>query len=105
MSYKRLQEKELELAEEIDLLIEKASHCDEEEERACKEKTGYEIPEDLQHKEKRLVQIKEATKAIEAREEALHPGKPIEDKKQISFADKDARIMGKNCKRPANRTC
>ena len=96
MSYKRLQEKELELAEEIDLLIEKASHCDEEEERAYKEKTGYEIPEDLQHKEKRLAQIKEATKAIEAREEALHPGKPIEDKKQISFADKDARIMGKN---------
>jgi len=50
----------------------------------------------LQHKEKRLAQIKEAKEAIEAREEILHPGKPIEDKKQISFADKDARIMGKH---------
>jgi transposase len=96
MSYKRLQEKEQELSKDIDRLIEKASRCDEEEERVYKEKTGYEIPQDLQHKEKRLAQIKEAIEAIEAREEALHPGKPIEDKKQISFADKDARIMGKN---------
>jgi transposase len=96
MSYKRLQEKEQELTAEIDLLIEKASRCDEEEEYAYKEKTGYEIPEDLQHKEQRLAQIKEAKTAIEVREEALHPGKLVEGKKQISFADKDARIMGKN---------
>ena len=96
MSYKRLQEKEQELTAEIDMLIEKASRCDEEEERFYKEKTGYEIPEDLQHKEQRLAKIKEAKAAIEVREEALHPGKPVEDKKQISFADKDARIMGKN---------
>ena len=96
MSYKRLVEKEKALAEEIDALIEKASRCDKEEEQAYKEKTGYEIPEDLQHKEKRLAQLKAAKEAIEAREEALHPGKPIEDKKQISFADKDARIMGKH---------
>jgi len=96
MSYKRLLEKEKVLAAEIDALIEKASRCDKEEEQAYKEKTGYEIPEDLQHKEKRLAQIKEAQKAIEAREEMLHPGQPVEDKKQISFADKDARIMGKH---------
>jgi len=96
MSYKRLQEKERELTAAIDLLIEKARRCDEEEERSYKEKTGYEIPEDLRHKEQRLAQIKAAKAAIESREEALHPGKPIEAKKQISFADKDARIMGKN---------
>jgi len=95
MSYKRLKEKEQELTAEIDALIEKASHCDEEEDKAYKEQTGYEIPEDLKHKEKRLAQIKEARKALEAREEALHPGKEAEDKKQISFADKEARIMGK----------
>lgn len=96
MSYKRLQQKEQELSKDIDRLIEKANRCDEQEERAYKEKTGYEIPEDLQHKEKMLAQIKEAKEAIEAREEALHPGKPIEDKKQISFADKEAHIMGKS---------
>jgi len=95
MSYKRLQEKEQQLTQEIDALIETASRCDDEEERAYKEHTGYEIPQDLQHKETRLAQIKQAREAIEAREEALHPGQPVADKKQISFADKDARIMGK----------
>lgn len=95
MSYKRLQEKEQQLTQEIDALIEQANHCDDEEDRAYKERTGYEIPQDLQHKETRLAQIKAARAAIEAREEALHPGQPVADKKQISFADKDARIMGK----------
>lgn len=95
MSYKRLKEKEQELTKEIDALIQKANCCDKEEDQAYKELTGYEIPEDLKHKEKRRTRIKEAREAIEAREEALHPGKAIEDKKQISFADKDARIMGK----------
>jgi transposase len=95
MSYGRLKAKEQELTAEIDALIKKAADCDEEEGRAYKDRTGYEIPEDLQHKEKRLAQIKEAKAALEAREDALHPGNPIDDKKQISFADKDARIMGK----------
>lgn len=95
MSYKRLQEKEQELTEEIASLIEQARRCDAEEDRIYKERTGYEIPEDLKHKEARLAQVKEAKEALEKREETLNPGKPIEDKKQISFADKDARIMGK----------
>ncbi len=95
MSYKRLKEKEQALSAELDALIEKAGHCDEEEDKAYKACTGYEIPEDLKHKERRLAQIKEAREVLEAREQALHPGKETEDKKQISFADKDARIMGK----------
>jgi len=95
MSYQRLKEKEQELTNEIDALIEAASRCDDEEDQAHKERTGYELPHDLKHKETRLAQIKAARQAIEAREEALHPGKPVADKKQISFADKDARIMGK----------
>jgi transposase len=56
---------------------------------------GYELPEELKIKAKRLAKIKEANEALERREQALNPGKQIEDKKQISFADKDARIMGK----------
>ncbi len=95
MSYKRLKEKEQELTAQIDALIEKAKHCDLEEDQAYKDRTGYEVPEDLKHKQTRLEQIKEAKAALEKREEALNPGKAIEDKKQISFADKDARIMGK----------
>ncbi len=95
MSYKRLKEKEQELTAEIDDLITKANRCDEEEDQAYKDQTGYEIPEDLKHKKARLARIKDAKEALEKREQSLSPGKEIEDKKQISFADKDARIMGK----------
>ena len=95
MSYNRLKEKEKELMEEIDSLIQKANMCDEEEDKEYKKKTGYEIPEDLKHKEARLAKIKKAKEALEKREEELHPGKDIEAKKQISFADTDACIMGK----------
>jgi len=50
----------------------------------------------LKFKENRLAKIKAAKEALEKREQELNPGKKIEDKKQISFADKEARIMGKN---------
>jgi hypothetical protein len=93
MTYKNLKKREKELTEEIDALIKVASKCDEEEDQAYKERTGYELPEDLKHKESRLETIKKAKQALEAREEALYPNKPIDDKKQISFADEDARIM------------
>ena len=95
MSYGRLKEKEQALGQEIDALIEKASRSDREEDRVYKDQTGYEIPEDLKHKQARLKQIKAVKAVLEAREEALNPGKNIDDKKQISFADKAARIMGK----------
>lgn len=96
MSHKRLEEKEKELMKEIDSLIQKANKCDEDEDKEYKEKTGYEVPEDLKFKEERLAKIKMAKEALEKREEELNPGKEIEGKKQISFADTDARIMGKN---------
>ncbi len=93
MSYKNLKKQEEELTHEIDSLIKQAALCDDEEELLYKEKTGYELPEDLRHKESRLEKIQSAKAALEAREEALHPDKPIDDKKQISFADHDACIM------------
>ena len=96
MSHKRLKEKEKELMKEIDLLIQRAKKCDEDEDKEYKEKTGYELPEDLKFKEERLAKIKTAKEALERREEELNPGKEIEGKKQISFADTDACIMGKN---------
>ena len=95
MSYGRLKAKEKELTEEIEDLIAKADKCDEEEDEEYQDKTGYEIPEELKIKEKRLAKIKEAKEALEKREQELNPGKKIDDKKQISFADKEARIMGK----------
>jgi hypothetical protein len=95
MSYGRLKEKEKLLTQEIEELIAQAKRCDKEEDRAYKDKNGYELRDDLKFKEERLAQIKEAKEALEKREEELNPGKMIEDKKQISFADQDARIMGK----------
>ena len=95
MNYGHLKEKEQALSAEIDDLIEKASRCDQDEDKAYQDKTGYEIPEDLKFKQDRLAKIKAAKKALEQREEQLNPGKVIDDKKQISFADTEARIMGK----------
>jgi len=95
MSYGHLKEKEQALSAEIDELIEKANRCDQDEDKAYQDKTGYEIPEDLTFKQDRLANIKAAKKALEQREEQLNPGKAIADKKPISFADTEARIMGK----------
>ena len=96
MSHQRLIKKEKELMKEVDLLIQKANKCDEDEDKEYKERTGYEIPEDLKFKEERLAKIPAAKEALEKREEELNPGKTIDGKKQISFADTDSRIMGKN---------
>ena len=95
MSYARLKEKEQALCEEIEALMEQAKRCDQEEDQAYRDKTGYELPDDLQFKQKRLAKIKAAKQALEDREAQLNPGHAIEDGKQISFADTEARIMGK----------
>jgi transposase len=95
MSYQHLKEKEQQLTKEIEALVAQAKRCDQEEDQAYQDKTGYEIPEDLKYKQERLDKIATAKKALEQREELINPGKEIDDKKQISFADTDARIMGK----------
>jgi uncharacterized protein YdeI (YjbR/CyaY-like superfamily) len=65
MSYGRLQEKEQALSAEIDDLIEKAKRCDQDEDKVYKDKTGYEIPKDLQFKQDRLAEINAAKQALE----------------------------------------
>jgi len=95
MSYQYLKEKEQKLTKEIEALVAQANRCDQEENQAYQDKTGYEIPEDLKYKQERLDKIRAAKEAIEHREELINPGKDIDGKKQISFADTEARIMGK----------
>ena len=80
---------------EVEALIKKAEASDNEEDEAYQQENGYSIPEDLKFKQQRLDKIQKARKALEEREQTLNPDKPIDDKKQISFADHDARIMGK----------
>jgi transposase len=94
MSYGRLKSQEIELEQEISQLIKKASKFDKQEDQKYKDKTGYEIPQDLLHKQQRLDKIKRAKAALEKREQKNHPDKPIDDRKQISFTDTDACIMG-----------
>jgi len=65
MSYGRLKEKEQALSTEIADLIEKANRCDQDEDKAYKDKTGYETPEDLKFKQDRLAKIKAAKQALE----------------------------------------
>jgi transposase len=95
MSYKRLKELEKQLRVEIEELLMQADRCDSEEDAEYGELSGYEVIADLKIKEKRLEKIREAKAALEKRELELHPGKEIDAKKQISFADQEAMIMGK----------
>jgi transposase len=95
MSYGRLKAKEAKLVADIEELIKKAEASDNEEDEAYQQETGYSIPEDMTFKQQRLDTIQKAKKALEEREKALAPDKLIDDKKQISFSDHDARIMGK----------
>jgi len=96
MSYGRLKAKETGLVKQIEELLAQAERCDLEEDNKYKDRTGYEIPEDQKFKKDRLEKIKSAKEAVEKRERKLHPGKEIEDKKQISFSDHDAPPVGNN---------
>lgn len=95
MTYARMSKREEELLEEIRELLDKANRVDQAEDSFLKDSDGEAISEDIQFKEKRLETIRQAKKALEAREEQENPGKAIEGKKQISFADTEAKIMGK----------
>jgi len=95
-SYGYMEQLEEKLGAEVQALLEEARQCDESEDEELGEASGYEIPKELEDKQKRLKKVQEAKKAIERRESQENPGKPIDAKKQISFADKDARLMGKN---------
>jgi len=81
MSYEYLNLKEEELVNQIKELVDQAEECDKREDEQLQDKTGYEIPKELQIKKERLVKIQEAKKALEERENELNPGKDIDEKK------------------------
>ena len=103
MSYKRMKEKEEQLAAEVAELLRRAQEVDEEEDRRYgKDKRGDELPEELAFREGRLQKIREAMAALEAEAQAAaeqaevegktHPGVP-DDKAQRNFTDAESRIM------------
>ena len=107
MSYRKMKEKEAQLAAEVAELLRQAQEVDEEEDRRYgKDKRGDELPEELAFREGRLERIREAMAALEADAQAqaeaveaegkAHPGVyegVPEDKAQRNFTDPESRIM------------
>ena len=101
MSYRRMEETEKRLREEVRELLKQAEAADEEEDkRYGLERQGEELPEELQRRETRIARIQEAKKALEerAREKAESEGKDRkaakpEPKAQYNFTDPESRIM------------
>jgi transposase len=101
MSYDRMQEKEKQLKAEVKRLLEQAAAADAEEDaRYGKDRTGDELPTELERRETRLKKIKEAKRAVEerARQKAMAEGKDPKqaepkDKDQYNFTDPQSRIM------------
>ena len=98
MSYGRMGEREKELVHEVEELLRKAESVDAEEDRRYgKGIRGDELPEELQFREKRLVKIRQAKKALEERiAKEIEPSqkeKHPKSKDQINFTDPESRIM------------
>ena len=104
MSYGRMKEEERALKEEVRNLLAQAKAADDEEDaRYGRDKSGDELPEELNRRETRLQRIREAKRALEerAREEAEEndksekdaKGSKPKDKAQYNFTDPQSRIM------------
>ena len=94
-SYSHFKANEKKIKKQIEELIKKADDIDAKEDKIYHNGSGYLIPDDIKIKEKRLEKIKKIKKELEDREEKENPGKEIDGKKQISYADTDAKIMKK----------
>jgi len=92
-SYSHLNANENKLKKQIEELLRKAEDTDSAEDKIYHGGTGYSIPDDIKIKEKRLEKIKKIKKELEDREQRQNPGKNIDSKKQISYADTDAKMM------------
>ncbi len=92
-SYSHLKTNENKLKHEICQLLKRAENEDATEDKIYYSGTGYSIPDDLKIKEKRLEKIKKVKKELEEREQRENPDKKIDPKKQISYADTQAKMM------------
>jgi len=101
MSYGRMRDKEQQIRAEVKELLAQAEAADRnEDQRYGKDRSGEELPAELQRRETRLKKIRQAKRALEqrAQEQAAAEGKPAEeaqpaDKDQYNFTDPESRIM------------
>ena len=101
MSYRRMQERETALAQEVHHLLTQAEATDAQEDAAHgRAHRGDDLPAELQRRETRLRRIREAKRALEERAKqeaeakptAGEPAKP-DEKAQYNFTDPESRIM------------
>lgn len=104
MSWDRMLEQEQKIRQQVKDLLRRAAATDAEEDAQYgTDKSGDELPEELQRRESRLKRIKEAKKVLRqrAKEKAEAEGKAAEkakpeDKAQYNFTDPESRIMKSN---------
>ena len=96
MSYGRMQEEEKRLRQEMEGLLKQADDADtKDDDEHGPDDDGYQLKEELARRESRLKKIEAAKAALEEREKRASPDKAVDPKKQISFADHDARCHTK----------
>ena len=101
MSYDRMEEKGKQLRAEVQQLLKQAEAADAEEDaRYGRDRTGGELPAELERRETRLKKIREAQRALEqrARQKAMGEGADPKqaqpkEKDQYNFTDPESRIM------------
>jgi transposase len=101
MSYGRMREKQRQLRDEVQHLLDQAEAADAAEDAEYgPDRRGDELPAELQRRESRLTRIREAKRALEdrAKAEAAAAGQPAESAKpdpnaQYNFTDPESRIM------------
>ena len=104
MSWGRMKQAEKQIREEVKRMLAEAAEVDAAED-ACygADKTGQDLPEELQRRQTRLEKIRQAQKALKqrARDKAAAQGQSAEqvekaqprDKDQYNFSDPESRIM------------
>jgi hypothetical protein len=96
MSYKRMNETEARLKQEIDALLAEAEKTDAEEDALHgKDRHGDELPAELQRRESRLQKIREAKAALEQDAEEKAAQKRAEVEQKLAERDEEEQRTGK----------
>ena len=104
MSYQRMEEKEEQLQQEVEALLDQAEAADQEEDREHgRDRRGDELPAELQRRESRRAKIEAAKKVLEerARQKAAGEGQSAKQasqakpagQDQYNFTDPESRLM------------
>ncbi len=96
MSYKRMNETEARLKQEIDALLAAAEKTDAEEDAQYgKDRRGDELPAELQRRESRLQKIREAKAALEQEAKEKAEQKRAEAEQKLAEREEEERRTGK----------